>query len=478
MLRKKHISIICLTIVAIIAIVFSGFTFYHPNQIVQPGEPTSYLGVTYCGNSVAEAKQLIDKVKDYTNLFVLQTGTWERSPEKINAVCTYAVDAGMHFIVYFGSQHASEVNDWLNTLTPSLEQKCLGVYFGDEMGGKMLDSNVWLSGRTPYSINKYSNGTVSINLSEAGGNVLYQKDGSIVVQKFLMPQPGDNGSTSQYTTYYPNGSITCEIQPYNKARYEIENTNATPLSLPEIWSQQPLKTYDEAAQAFTYTYNWSLHAASFIPHPNKEVEIKNFTSFTSDYALYWFDYISGCDVVLAEIGWNQSLPQDIGLARGAATLQNKSWGAMITWKYTQPPYLDSGDAIYNQMRTAYQAGAKYIVVFNYAKDMTEAYGILQEEHFQALQRFWNDVVQKESVVHGGIKAEAVLVLPHNYGWGMRNPQDNIWGLWQPDEKAPVIWSQLQSRIAQYGTKLDIVYEDSAFPVQGKYQQIYYWNQTR
>jgi hypothetical protein len=360
-----------------------------------------------------------------------------------------------------------------------LEQKCLGVYFGDEMGGKMLDSNVWL----PYdghifNVNKYTNGTVSANLREAGGNVLFQKDGSLVVLKFLMSQPGDNGPTSQYTTYYPNGSITCEIQPYKKARYEIENINATPLSLPEIRSQKPLKTYDEAAQAFTYTYNWSLNAASYIRHPGtEEVEIKNFTSFTSDYTLYWFDYVSGCDVVLAQIGWNQSLPQDIGLVRGAATLQNKSWGAIITWKYTQPPYLDSGDSIYNQMRTAYQAGAKYIVVFNYAKDMTEPYGILQEEHFQALQRFWNDAVKNDSMVHGSIKAEAVLVLPHNYGWGMRNPQDKIWGLWQPDEKSPITWSQLQSRISQYGTRLDIVYEDSAFPVQGKYQQVYYWNQT-
>ena len=33
-----------------------------------------YFGVTYCGNSVGDAKQLIDKVKTYTNLFILQSG--------------------------------------------------------------------------------------------------------------------------------------------------------------------------------------------------------------------------------------------------------------------------------------------------------------------------------------------------------------------------------------------------------------------
>ncbi|GAG35080.1 unnamed protein product, partial [marine sediment metagenome] len=30
---------------------------------------------------------------------------------------------------------------------------------------------------------------------------------------------------------------------------------------------------------------------------------------------------------------------------------------------------------------------------------------------------------------------------------------------------------------QYGTSLDIVYDDPAFPVTGKYPKIYYWNQT-
>ncbi len=38
--------------------------------------------------------------------------------------------------------------------------------------------------------------------------------------------------------------------------------------------------------------------------------------------------------------------------------------------------------------------------------MSGAYGTLQDEHFQALERFWNDVEQS-TIVHGSIKAEAV-----------------------------------------------------------------------
>ncbi len=133
--------------------------------------------------------------------------------------------------------------------------------------------------------------------------------------------------------------------------------------------------------------------------------------------------------------------------------------------------------MFDQMKASYEAGAEYVVVFNYAEDMKSPYGTLQEEHFQALEGFWNDVVQNNSVVHGGIKAEAALVLPADYGWGMRKPDDTIWGLWKADGVSQQIWTQLQDKLDRYGQKLDIVYDDPAYPVSGKYGQVYYWNQT-
>jgi hypothetical protein len=67
----------------------------------------------------------------------------------------------------------------------------------------------------------------------------------------------------------------------------------------------------------------------------------------------------------------------------------------------------------------------------------------------------------------------VLVLPQNYGWGMRAKDDNIWGIWSADETSVEIWSQIESKIDQYGVKLDIVFKDSNYPVTGKYDHIYY-----
>lgn len=103
-------------------------------------------------------------------------------------------------------------------------------------------------------------------------------------------------------------------------------------------------------------------------------------------------------------------------------------------------------------------------------------GLFQGEHFAALQSFWTNVVQNSSETNN-VKARNAIVLPNDYGWGMRNPNDNIWGLWQPDNRSQQVWNALQASLSKYGSKLDIVYDDSTYPVAGRYQQVYYWNQT-
>lgn len=86
-----------------------------------------------------------------------------------------------------------------------------------------------------------------------------------------------------------------------------------------------------------------------------ELKTRSIASFTSDYALYWFDYQGGYDTIFAEFGSNQSTAQTIALARGAARIQNKTWGTIITWTYDQPPYLVNGEEMYSQLLTVYMA---------------------------------------------------------------------------------------------------------------------------
>jgi hypothetical protein len=128
------------------------------------------------------------------------------------------------------------------------------------------------------------------------------------------------------------------------------------------------------------------------------------------------------------------------------------------------------------MTLAYTAGADYIAIFNYPQnDTANPYGTLTNDHFEALRAFWNDI-KTGRVTHGSQPARAALVLPENYGWGMRRPDDKIW-YWDADELSGQIWNTSRQLIEQYGLGLDIVYVDPQYPAGGNYSRIYYWNQT-
>jgi 2',3'-cyclic-nucleotide 2'-phosphodiesterase (5'-nucleotidase family) len=102
-----------------------------------------YVGVTFGGSTAEEAKVLIEKVKDYTNLFVVQSNSLQWNITELEEACDYAVDSGLDIIVYFG-YHSPEpnpsTNEFINTAPERYGSHFLGVYYGDEPAGKMLDS--------------------------------------------------------------------------------------------------------------------------------------------------------------------------------------------------------------------------------------------------------------------------------------------------------------------------------------------------
>ncbi len=70
-----------------------------------------------------------------------------------------------------------------------------------------------------------------------------------------------------------------------------------------------------------------------------------------------------------------------------------------------------------------------------------------------------------------------MVFALNDGWGLRNVEDKIWGLWSVDEKAPLIWENMNKLISKYSLGLDIVYDDCRFNIGEKYSRVYFWNAT-
>jgi hypothetical protein len=382
--------------------------------------PPVHVGVSFQGNTTAEAELLIDRVKSYTNLFIVGSCPVSRDETAVTEVCDYAVAAGLDIIVNFGyyDPNAASADEafrrwpwqhtWIEEAKPKYGSHFLGVYYDDEPGGVTLDWN-WTGLFDTYS-----------SYFTEGGNSTLQK----IYAKLVAA----------------NASGT------NPANYDLE------------------------AQYFA-----DFLGLTFGPTESAPKEV---LTFTSDYGLYWFDYLGGYDVILAELGWNHTATQDLTLIKGAARLQNKQWGAIITWKYEQPPYLDTGPNIYEQMVQAYEAGASYITIFDYPTLDGNPYGVMQDEHFAALEAFWKNVVTaKTPTVPDYRAADVALVLPKNYGWGMRTANDKIWGMWPADDKSPQIYALSRQLLTKYGLQLDIVYDDAAFPLAGRYSQVYYWNDS-
>jgi hypothetical protein len=229
------------------------------------------------------------------------------------------------------------------------------------------------------------------------------------------------------------------------------------------------QNYSDAASQFMQVVAYE----GLVTFADKFNRVETFTIFTSDYALYWFDYSACYSVILSEFGWNMSSQLNVALCRGAATGHDSDWGAIVTWTYRQPPYLERPEELYEDMVLAYDNGAKYIIVFDFPTNVTE-YGVLTEEHLESMQKFWEYhkvTPQPEKV------AEVAYVLPEDYGYGFRGPDDKIWGLWSPDELSPKVWNDVTDLLESYGPKLDIIYEVAAPEIQQQYNLLIFWNGT-
>jgi hypothetical protein len=385
-----------------------------------PSNEDFYFGVTFGGNSTSEAKLLIDKVKGYTNLFVVDNWDIAMNETALNEICDYAVAAKLNIMVYFSFllynytinfgnfYNSSTWNDfgispfhmaWLNSSRERWGDKFLGVYLYDEPGGKQIDVGYY------------------------------------------------TGSTKTMT-----GNITTFR---NVANY----TQAANLYVSVIRRSTGMQQLTNSS------------VLGSIPNSTGSV----MPVFTADYALYWFDYLAGYDAVFAELGGNNSKAEQIALCRGAANVQDKQWGTMITWAYDNPPYLESAKDMLQDMMTSYLAGANYVIIFNYPQ--INPYGALTEDDFTAMKTFWNQIHASPRNASGKAEDQVALVLPKDYGSGMRNPDDNIWGLWPADNLSLPIWDKITTLINEYGTKLDIIYDDPQFNFTEKYSKIYYWNGT-
>ena len=360
----------------------------------QEGEsvsPDMFVGVEMAYDGVEDAKRLIDRVKDYTNLFVIGTPDITHNVTKLDEVSQYVIDAGLNLILFMypTEEAAFDQAQWLADARAKWGDRFLGVYAYDEWGGNQLDAT--------YGDKNY--------------------------WKRLVEEGKANSYTEAANIYV------------NRLRNEV----------------------------FSY-YEENMDAG----------DLKR---FSADYALYWFTYEGGYDVLLAEFGWNHSRPLNIALVRGAATMQDKEWGAIITWTEKNEPHIGSGDELYYDMILAYLSGAKYIIVFNYP-NLVSPYGLLTDEHFDALQRFWNYVTNHPlHEIYGPEPKRTAYVLPKDYGWGFRGSLDKVWGLWI-DPRSEQIGKDVDYLLHTNHLGVDIIYDDPKYyPALSHYSKLIFWNGT-
>jgi hypothetical protein len=346
-----------------------------------------FVGVNVAYDNVDEIKLLVDQAGSYINTIVIGSVGITHNFTKLDDVCQYIYDRGLHFMIY-----AHPLNDpdallvqrqWVLDAKPRWGEYFLGLYAFDEPGGRQLDNATWKAVEDKYWF--------ADNPTEAADKYVNQM--SLVLNHTIKDQMGAS----------------------------------------------------------------------------------NLTLFTSDYALYWFDYKVGYDVVFGEFGWNYSRLLNVALCRGAANILNRQWGVMITWTYTKPPYLESGSELYTDLVLAYENGAKYILVFDTNEDYT--HDVLSEGHLNALKRFWRYAQNNPA---GGDSApdRVAYVLPKDYGYGFRGPEDTIWGLWSADDFSFKVSTEVGGFIDKYQNTLDIIYDDGLKTNSSYgYSEITFWNGT-
>ena len=250
--------------------------------------------------------------------------------------------------------------------------------------------------------------------------------------------------------------------------YFWDENSGRQLDIHEYRAFEEADNYTDASNKFV---NIITNSLNFMGYNNPEVP----ALFTSDYALYWYDYKSGYDVVLAQLGWNYSRQLNIALCRGAATMYEKEWGVIVAWTYTEPPYIESREELYKDLVLAYENGAKYITVFDSNEGYTQ--GILEEEHKDAMKQFWQ--YMQDNPRENSLTVDRVAyVLPKDYGYGFRGPNDKIWGIWEADNLTYQMCTTLGSLLEEYGSRLDIIYDEGMTPNNTyMYSKLIFWNST-
>jgi hypothetical protein len=93
-----HIALLVSLLVSTVCLPVAN-VYYH--NALNLSNEEFFFGVSFGGNTANEAKLLIDKVKGYTNFFLVNNWDISTNETALTEICEYAVNANMYVMVYF-----------------------------------------------------------------------------------------------------------------------------------------------------------------------------------------------------------------------------------------------------------------------------------------------------------------------------------------------------------------------------------------
>jgi hypothetical protein len=140
-MRRRTLAATLILVVIIFVSLFAALLWFNTSH----GNPEFYVGVevAYTNANTDDVREMVDKVRDYTNLFVIGSVELTYNETALDESCDYIYNAGLKIVVLLTNvtNYNFSTRDWLAKAQQKYGDSFLGLYRYDEPGGDQLENN-------------------------------------------------------------------------------------------------------------------------------------------------------------------------------------------------------------------------------------------------------------------------------------------------------------------------------------------------
>ncbi|MCJ7762209.1 hypothetical protein MUP38_01995, partial [Candidatus Bathyarchaeota archaeon] len=141
---KQRCALLVFLVALLILLLFAGINSYL-NSRSGSGQVDVFVGVDVAHDNITSLKERVDEVKAYTNFFVIGSSGITLNVTRLNDVCQYLNDSGLHFATYTHTTNNTDIEfnqtEWINYAKQRWNGSFSGLYTYDEAGGHQIDSD-------------------------------------------------------------------------------------------------------------------------------------------------------------------------------------------------------------------------------------------------------------------------------------------------------------------------------------------------